>query len=192
MLFNKRRQLLRACVLAGATFASGIGTSLAYAKSKNNNGMVFDFANLENPEWVNYGSPEKHDFEKLVSETFWVRFDDYEPMLNLTLEEVITISDYSFILRFHTFDLRKLTGVTHFIEHPTVGKAAMFLTANPVTEEGNLERFELGGKQRSATEYYYEATFNHTPAPTAAPKTDHLAPVGLYKAVDSDKSPKLR
>ena len=181
MQSDQRRWLLKATVLASTAAITGFKT--AYRPVNPNNGMIFDFANLENPEWVKSELPQKLAFKALVGDVFWVRFDDYEPMVNITLEEVITLSEYAFLLRFHTSDSRKLTQVTHFIEHATLGSIPMFLVANPITESEHLEGFMLGGELKKASDHYYEAIFDHMPL-TAKQKA--LIPVGQKQKLEQN------
>lgn len=151
--------LRRSFLKTGAAVFAGLSSGVVLATQDN--GMAFEFANLENSEWVKNAPPEKLAFEELVGDVFWARHDDYEPMVNLTLQDVITTGDYSFILRFHTSDTRRLNQVTHLVEHAGLGRTAMFLTANPVTDTEHLEGFDIDGEAREPSDFYYEASFSY-------------------------------
>ena len=158
-----RRKILKIGVVSGVAALSGWKSTLAIADSVN--GMVFNFDNLEKPEWVNNKSPEKLIYQVLIGDVFWVRLDDFEPMVDLVLTEIITIDDYSYILRFHTNDSRELSQITHLVENPTLGRTPMFLVLNPITESEHLQGFGLDGVQKKANDFYYEFAINHTPVP---------------------------
>ena len=154
MLTGRREVVRTVTVLIGiALLGMWTGKVMAYTPASG----MFPFANLEASRMVYIEYPDRIGFNRARAGVFKVDMGPDARPMRLKLVRVIPLSGSTYVLKFRSWDRRKLENDTYLLEHRRLGPMPLFLTHNPVRGKIYRERFLRGGKQKIARKKIYEA-----------------------------------
>lgn len=160
-MLKRRREVVRTAAILTGIVLLGMWTGrvLAFTPASG----MFPFANLESSRMVYTEYPDRKGFNRGRRGRFQVDMGTDAKPMKLKLVRITSLGDNSFLLRFRTWDPRKLENDTYLLDHRHLGPMPLFLTYNPVKGKIYRERFLRGGAQKKARKKFYEAIINLPP-----------------------------